>query len=478
MRGKNPIATLRSQLGAMLLAMLIAAPSVSAQSNRASTQPQYDRTDLVRFQSALERLAEDVQPSVVSINAYRNPSRGGGRTLMSHGSGFVVRGDGFIVTNHHVIEGADTIEVGFAGGQKEEAKLVQFDPRRDIAVIKVNRIGLTAASLGDGDALRVGHLVFSAGNPFGLAHRTGRQSFSMGVVSSVGRSLTEQIDGGYNDRYYGNLIETDASINPGNSGGPLFNIDGEVVGVATAMISDSGVDEGHGYAIPLSGQTRHIIDTLVRGEVVRYGYLGVLIGTPDNATARRLGLPGPFGAVIQGLDGDPRTSPAAKAGLRENDVIVSFDGHQISDSEELIRLVGSTPVGQEVPVRFYRDRTQRSINVRLAERAATVAARTRNRDQDTPNLRLTDWRGAVLVEPTDSFLYAHGIKRDDSGLYVLEIERDSELYRRGLRSDSLILRCNGRRVRSIDELKRADDADSRYLRLDIKDANPVVMRKR
>ena len=457
---------------AMMLALPVLLPAVlHAQS------PTYDRDDLVRFQNMIAALAKRVEPGVVSINAFRHGARGGQSTLMSHGSGFIVRSNGYIATNHHVVEGADAIEVSFFDGQKAKAQLVQFDPRRDLAVIKVDRSGLSAVRLADADAVRVGHLVFSVGNPFGLAYRAGHLSFSMGVVSAMGRSLTDQIDGAYNDRYYGNLIETDASINPGNSGGPLFDIDGQVIGIATAMISDSGVDEGHGYAIPMSRQTRRIIDMLIQGEVVRYGYLGVLIGTPDDALADRLGLPSARGALVQGLDGDPRSSPAAQAGLRENDVIVAFDGQPVRDSEELIRLVGSTPVGDEVAVRFYRQRHARTVTVRLAERAATVAARNRTMAREQPALRLADWRGAVLVEPTDSFLYAHGIGRDESGLYVLELERDSALYRAGLRSDSLILRCNGRRVRSIDELTRAERADARRVRLDIKDHKPIVIRK-
>lgn len=448
----------------------------------ASPPKSYDIADLRALESAFGRLADTARPVAVSISAYRNIEKGNDRQRVSapisFGAGFVLRADGYIVTNHHVIDGADSIEVTLSTGVKHGAELVQYDPRSDLAVIRVPASGLTPARFGDLDRIRVGQWAFTVGNPFGLAQRDGLGSFSMGVVSAVGRSLTDRIDGGDNDRYYGNLIETDASINPGNSGGPLFNLDGEVIGVATAMITDSGVDEGRGFAIPISKRTRGIIETLARGEPVRYGYLGVTIVTADRQQVRELGLPSTLGALVKSVDRDNSRSPAALAGIRANDFITEFDGSQVRDHDELIRLVGSTPVGSEVAVRLIRDRRPQTVKLTLAERMSTVAARSKTGSTEGRDaVRFLNWRGAILVEPTDSFLAANGLDRDKAGIFVLELERDSVLHRRGLRESSLIVRCNDRRVRTLDELKAADDSDPHNLRLEVRDGPTLTLRK-
>ncbi|MHC4092525.1 MAG: S1C family serine protease, partial [Planctomycetota bacterium] len=222
----------------------------------------------------------------------------------SHGSGAVIRRDGYILTSTHVIEGADEIVVTMHDGREFEAELVQADQRSDLAVIKIEAQNLRPVRLGDLSRVRQGQWCFVVGNPFGLSNTSGKPALTYGIVSALGRDLNDELNAEdlaeAERRYYGNLIQTSAAINPGNSGGPLFNINGEMTGVVIAIASRSGVNEGTGFAIPVTRRTREIIDLLRRGEQVQYGYLGVEVS--DNRAGRRItGDHQAPGAVISGL---------------------------------------------------------------------------------------------------------------------------------------------------------------------------------
>lgn len=453
---------------ALLCAVAVAAPA-RADDNL------YTKADLEKLQRTFAKLSRDVAPTVVAIETFRSIDNGRqGWVINSQGSGFVYSADGTIVTNHHVVGDADRIEVTVAGGKKYDGTLVQFDPRSDISVVRIDAKDLRVAPLGDLADLQQGQWVFTAGSPFGLATGDGSPSVSFGVIAAIGRDLTSQLRSEGDDRYYGNLIETDANINPGNSGGPLFDLNGRVVGISTAMMSKSGVAEGEGFAIPISSRTKRIMQTLASGEVVRYGYLGVRVVELNQSDARRSGLPSTRGAVVQGFADNVKNSPAELAGLRPNDVIVEFDGQPVTRTDDLIRIVGGTPVGAAVEVKYYRDRRQQTAKVTLVERPETVVARNRPAEAEE-QIRHMEWRGLVLVEPTDALLSTHDLSRDDAGLFVFEVPRDSIFYRKGLRKNTMIMSVNGNRVRSLEELLQRERNSDKALRLDLANGQSITI---
>jgi len=337
----------------------------------------YELGDLKALERAFVELADTVRPSVVSIRTYqaRDPESPTSRTIIrpnSQGSGFIIDDAGYIVTNRHVIEDSNVISVILDNGVKLDASLVGSDLRSDLAVLKIEAENLRAVRLGDARNLKANQWVFASGNPFGLALEDGHTSVSYGVVSALGRQMTQRLVGNSDLQYYGNMIETSAAINPGNSGGPLFNIDGEVVGVVTAIETNSGVSEGRGFAIPLDKNVRRIIDTLKRGEDVRYGYLGVRVRDVDPPVSTLVvDSHAAAGAWLEGIN--PADGPAGQAGLQQDDIVIEFDGTPVENSDHLVRLVGFTPVGTEVPVTFLRGRAKRKTTVTVGDRLSMLS---------------------------------------------------------------------------------------------------------
>jgi len=333
----------------------------------------YQPADLEALQQAFIELAEKVRPSVVAIRTYdvRDPQSPGAKFVMrpySQGSGFIIDGDGYVVTNRHVIADADVISIVLDNGMKFEATVVQADKRSDLAVLKIDAEGLKPVTFGDLSEVRVNQWVFACGNPFGLANDHGGASVTYGAVSALGRQMTQRLVGESDVEYYGNMIETSATINPGNSGGPLFNIDGEVVGIVAAIETTSGVSEGHGFAIPVDKNTRRILDTLQTGQEVRYGFLGVMVQdvepprsslVVDSRVNRGVEL-----RSISFSDG-----PAAQAGLKARDVVIEYDGIPVKNADHFVRLVGFTPVGTQVPLVFLRNGVKRKTVVAVGDRS-------------------------------------------------------------------------------------------------------------
>lgn len=337
----------------------------------------YQLADLKALQNAFVSLAAKVQPSVVSIVTYKVRDVGSeisraARRRYSQGSGFIISEDGFVATNRHVIEGSDIISVILHNGLKFDAELIQSDPRSDLAVVRIDVDNLSAVRLGDAAEVHVNQWVFASGNPFGLGNVDGRTSVTYGVISAMGRKMTRRLVGDSEIEYYGNMLETSATINPGNSGGPLFDIDGKVIGVVTAIETESGVSEGHGFAIPMDRNVRRILDTLMSGELVRYGFLGVTVADgpePRRGIVRDLRTRrGARLDMISLVDG-----PAAKAGLRRNDLVVEYDGHPVEDSDHLVRLVQYTPVGTSVLLVYVRKGVKRRTTVTVADRMVGLA---------------------------------------------------------------------------------------------------------
>jgi serine protease Do len=271
------------------------------------------------------------------------------RRSNSLGSGFVIDSSGIVITNNHVIADANEVTVIFTDGQKLKAEIVGKDTKVDVAVLRVKPDKpLKAVKLGDSDKARVGDWVMAVGNPFGLGG-----SVTAGIVSARNRNIESGP--------YDNYIQTDASINKGNSGGPLFNMDGEVIGINTAILSPSGGSIGIGFATP-ANTVQPIIDQLQKFGETRRGWLGVRIQNIDDAIAETLNLGAVRGALVAGIDDK---GPAKPAGLKTGDVITRFDGKEVKESRDLPKIVAATPVGKDVPVTVMREGKEVILNVKL-----------------------------------------------------------------------------------------------------------------
>ena len=279
----------------------------------------------------------------------QKPDNGG--KVSSLGSGFVIDPAGYVVTNNHVIEGADDIEVIFPNGNKLKAKLVGTDTKTDLSVLKVEpKAPLKAVKFGDSRAMRIGDWVMAVGNPFGLGG-----SLSVGVVSARGRNI--------NAGPYDNFIQTDAAINKGNSGGPLFNMKGEVIGINTAIISPSGGSIGIGFSVPTE-LAQNIVQQLIEFGETRRGWLGVRVQPVTDDIAASLGMEAPRGALISGV---VKGGPVENGPIQPGDVVLTFDGKPIHEMRDLPRVVAESPVGNEVDVVVLRDGKEQTVKVKLGQ---------------------------------------------------------------------------------------------------------------
>ncbi|HEX5035246.1 MAG TPA: Do family serine endopeptidase, partial [bacterium] len=284
---------------------------------------------------------------------YRSNPRA--RQQNSLGSGFILNKDGYILTNHHVVSGADEIQVKLSDGRTFKARVAGSDPNTDIAVIKIDaHDSLPTVSLGNSDGLEIGDWVLAIGNPFGLT-----QTVTAGIVSAKGRVIGA---GPYDD-----FIQTDASINPGNSGGPLFNLKGEVVGINTAIVASG---QGLGFAIPIN-MAKQVIPQLLKGKPVERGYLGIGLQELTPEMVQALGIDKPEGALVaQVYEG----SPAHKAGILPGDLIVSLNGQHIGKTNDLPILVSQAPVGSEVAIEVARRSERKTFNVKVASQGEMSSA--------------------------------------------------------------------------------------------------------
>ncbi|WP_296425164.1 Do family serine endopeptidase [Yoonia sp.] len=407
-------------------------------------------------------LAEMVSPSVVNITTstmvagrtgpqgivpegspfedfFNDLDRGpgqGARRSSALGSGFVISADGFIVTNNHVIEGADEISIEFFSGEELPAVLVGTDPNTDIALLKVDATDLPFVKFGDsnGGGARVGDWVMAMGNPLGQGF-----SVSAGIVSARNRALS----GTYDD-----YIQTDAAINRGNSGGPLFNMDGDVIGVNTAILSPNGGSIGIGFAMS-SAVVRNVVDQLKEFGETRRGWLGVRIQdvTPDMVDAIS-GLEAARGALVT----DVPTGPAEDAGMLSGDVILLFDGVQIEDTRELVRIVGNSPVGKEVPVEVLRggDMVQLTVVLGRRETSEAVAFPASTDEQDDP--AEAEILGLTLSEITPDLTEQYSLTTD-TGLVITGINPASEAASKGLIEGDVITEAGQQAVTNVADLE-------------------------
>ena len=371
---------------------------------------------------------------------------------MALGSGFVISEDGYVVTNNHVIKKADEITVKLYSGEELDAKVVGVDPKTDIALLKVDAgKPLPFVSFGDSDTARVGDWVIAMGNPLGQGF-----SLSAGVVSARNRALS----GTYDD-----YIQTDAAINQGNSGGPLFNLDGEVIGVNTAILSPDGGSIGIGFSMA-SNVVKRVVDQLQKYGETRRGWLGVRIQdvTPDMADA--LGLKEARGAMVT----DVPEGPARDAGIKAGDVIMSFDGKPVSDTRTLVRQVGNTEVGKTVRVIVERNGESKTLKVTLGRReTAEGAVPAENTGPVEP--QKSELLGLTLSPLNDELRAQLNLDDSASGLVVMDVDPVSEAYDKGLRAGDLIVDAGQEQLRDIAEfearIKQAREAGRKSILLRI-----------
>ncbi|MDY7038318.1 MAG: DegQ family serine endoprotease [Thermodesulfobacteriota bacterium] len=345
------------------------------------------------------------------------------------GTGFIIDKVGFILTNNHVVENADELKVRLADNKDFDARVIGRDPKTDLALIKINPGSpLSPLPLGDSDRLQVGEWVVAIGNPFGLGN-----TVTAGIVSAKYRQI------GAGD--YDNFIQTDASINPGNSGGPLLNTAGEVVGINSAIFSQSGGSVGIGFAIPIN-MAKVLLPQLKTGKVVR-GWLGVIIQPITPELKLKLGLKDEMGALV--ADVTPG-GPADNAGILRGDVIVLFDGKQIKESNDLPFMVASTPVGKTVPVEIIRKRGKETIQIRVGE--------FKEEDWESSSADRTEiGLGLSLQEITPELARKMGLS-EITGLLVAQVEEDGPAAEAGIMPGDIILEMEGILVKNFSEFNQ------------------------
>jgi serine protease Do len=359
------------------------------------------------------------------------------------GSGVIVSDDGFIITNNHVVENSSDIRVAFAGGEEHPAKVVGTDPATDIAVLKIEARNLPAIVLGDSDKLQVGDSVLAVGNPFGVG-----QTVTKGIVSAVGRS-------GFGIVNYEDFIQTDASINPGNSGGALTDILGRLVGINTAIISRSGGYQGIGFAVPIN-MARYVMDQIIEhGKVIR-GYLGIHIQslTPDLAKAFDVRAKG--GALV--ADVSPK-SPAAKAGVKEGDVITEFNGNPVTDSRHLQLMVSETAPGTKAQLEVLRKGQREDLTVTLGELPTEELAQAQGKSAPEAHSSRASFLPGVAVSTLDSQArHEFDVPSSVNGIVVTEVDPGSTAERAGLHSGDVIQEVDHQAVHSLRDATNARQA--------------------
>ncbi len=360
------------------------------------------------------------------------PDRAQQREAQASGSGVIVdAAKGYVLTNHHVIKGATKVVVTLRDRREFTAKIVGSDPATDIALLQIPSEKLTAVKIGESDALQVGDYVLAIGNPFGVG-----QTVTSGIVSALGRA-------GLNIEGYEDFIQTDASINPGNSGGALINLRGELIGINTAIIGPSGGNVGIGFAVP-TNMVMRVMDQLAKfGEVKRGGIGIAAVGEVNQEIAKENKLPAIEGAVINTVIGG---SPADKAGLKKGDVVTAVNGRTVRTGYDLRNQQALTPIGQPLDLAITRDGRTRNVRVNV----------------ETP-ARAQGLRPEKVNELPGTELASIPRELNRRGVYVLNVEKESEAFQIGLRDDDVLLGVNGAYVNSPADVRRAIQSASRFV---------------
>jgi serine protease Do len=351
--------------------------------------------------------------------------QGAPRKVTSLGSGFVVDPNGTVITNNHVIEDADKVTVNFSDGSTLPAEIIGRDPKTDIAVLKVESDKpLPSVPFGNADAARVGDWVLAIGNPFGLGG-----SVSAGIISARNRDINA---GPYDD-----FIQTDAAINRGNSGGPLFNMEGQVIGVNTAIISPSGGSIGIGFAIP-SSLVRPVVAQLQKYGETRRGWLGVRIQTVTEEIAESLSLPTAKGALVAGVTDE---SPADKAGFEQGDIITKFDGKGVTEMRSLPRIVAETEIGKKVNVELIRNGKvlKKRVEVGRLEETDEVASLSEDEDESSGGVIEHESMGLTLSKLTPTLRDRFNITQETEGVLITSVDPESPAAEKQVRAGDVLV---------------------------------------
>ena len=429
------------------------------------------------FNDAIVDIAEKTNPAVVTVNTEKtqevqlmNPFSFFGdprgqiepktqeRTQKGLGSGVIVSEDGLIITNNHVIAGADEIKIRLYNGDEIQAELIGADPQTDIAVLKIDAKNLPAVGLGNSDRAKVGSFVLAIGSPLSetLAH-----TVSFGIVSARGRSL----DG---LTMYGDYIQTDAAINPGNSGGALIDMDGKLIGINSAIASRSGGNDGIGFAIPINLAKRIMDDLMDDGEVSR-GYLGIYPSEVDQIMAEALGMDDVRGILVVEVEKD---TPAEKYGLKDKDIIVSINGEKLGDtsSESFRTKIAAFKPGDELLLGVVRDEKEMKISIVLGKRPDDNIV-----IKDLPNKSVDQELGFSVEKLTNNIKRQLDLGNDTQGVIVYNIRQNSKAYERGLRNGDVITAVKKTKVGNTkefyEEIRKNIDSESDAILLTVERQN-------
>ncbi len=395
------------------------------------------------------------------INPQRQTQPGSGQKVPAGvGSGVIVSSDGYVLTNNHVVEEADELQVELSDGRVFKAEVVGTDPRTDLAVLKINATGLSAAKLGNSSSMEVGDWVIAIGSPFGL-----EQSVTAGIISATNRQ-TGIIEGG---RGYEDFFQTDAAINPGNSGGPLINLRGEVIGINTAINSKTGTNIGIGFAIP-SNMAKHVLEDLKgSGRVVR-GFMGVGLDTVDSTVAKQLKLPVGVvrGALISRL---APNGPAARAALKENDVVVSVNGRPVGSREQLINFVAMSRPGTSINLQIYRDGQPQDIKLTVEEQTPEKMSSFPGAKED--KALLEDW-GVLLITMNPQIAKQIGVQESTTGAVIAKLAPQGQAANVHLEVGDIITMVNGEKVTSAGQAKELLANVKRNMTLNVQRGNLLM----
>lgn len=362
------------------------------------------------------------------------------RVQQGLGSGVIVTEDGYILTNHHVVDGAEEIRVEVAPNKSYRARIVGSDPPTDLAVLKIDANGLPLLRLGDSDKVRVGDVVLAIGNPFGIG-----KTVTAGIISAKERST------GMGDGTFESFLQTDAPINRGNSGGALVNTAGELIGINSQIVSATGGNVGIGFAVP-SNMARQVSEQLIRSGNVRRGKLGVNIQSVTSEIAESLGLDSAKGVIVSSVESG---SPAERAGIRQGDIIIQLNGVDVADSNQLRNRVAALEPGTEVTVTILRDGEQRQLRATLAELSET-SSRAPSRRGGPEEGGTDEERLGIRITPLTPELAARlQLPRNAQGVVITDIDPTGPAARAALREGDLIEQVNRQPVRNAADMRRA-----------------------
>ncbi len=354
------------------------------------------------------------------------------------GSGFIIDNEGHILTNHHVVEGAEIINITLADGRTFKGIPKGSDPISDLAIVKIDAKDLQIAELGNSDLLRVGEWVVALGNPFGHVLKSAKPTVTVGVVSALHRRIPVQ--GGATG--YLDMIQTDAAINPGNSGGPLCDLDGNVIGINVIMFSTSGGYQGVSFAIPIN-LVKDIVDDLIKGKEIAYGWLGVSVQEITPEIEEYFKLPDRKGALIS--EATPG-GPAEKAGIEAGDIVKTFDGREVASVYDLLREVNNAGVGREVRLEIIRDRSKNTVKAKIGKRPR-MPGLDEEKELDVARDSI-EWRGVRAIDITEKIAHELKLENREAAL-IITVDPMSTSYEAGLRKGDVLRSINKLKVRNL-----------------------------